>query len=53
MDNNTFIQDFGGMIGRIGANENGEPPIEMFDDDAEDKINNIFGDKNAKVYIIK
>ncbi len=53
LDGNTFIQDIGGMIGQIGGNENGEPEIEIFDDNAEKKINEIFGDKNAKVYVIK
>ncbi|MBE6705231.1 MAG: hypothetical protein E7583_08220 [Ruminococcaceae bacterium] len=53
LDGNTFIQNLGGMIGQIGGNENGEPETEIFDEKAEEKINNIFGDKNAKVYIIK
>jgi len=50
---NTYIQQLGGMIGRIGANEIKEPDIEIFDENAEEKINNIFGDKTAKVYFIK
>jgi len=50
---NTYIQHLGGMIGRIGANEIKEPDIEIFDENAEEKINNIFGDKTAKVFYIK
>lgn len=53
LSGNTFIQYSGGMIGQIGGNENGEPQVEIFDDNAEKKINEIFGDKSAKVYIIK
>ena len=53
MHNNTYIQDFGGMIGQWGGNENGEPDIEIFDDNVEEKIVNVFREKNPKVYIIK
>ena len=53
MYDNTFIQHDGGMIGQYGGNEIKEPDVLIFDDDAEDKINNVFGDKSAKVYIIK
>ena len=53
MKDNTYIQHIGGMIGQIGANETKEPDIEMFDQNAQQKINNIFGDKTAKVYYIK
>jgi len=52
MYDNTYIQHLGGMIGQYGANEVKEPEIEIFDENAEDKILNILGDKNAKVYII-
>ncbi len=53
MKGNTYIQNKGNMIGQWGGNETKEPDIEIFDETAEDKINNIFGDKTAKVYIIK
>ncbi|MBO4941019.1 MAG: hypothetical protein J6D15_02300 [Clostridia bacterium] len=53
MHDNTYIQHLGGMIGQYGANEVKEPEIENFDENAEDKILNIFGDKNAKVYYIE
>ena len=53
MNGNTYIQNIGGMIGQIGANEVKEPDIEIFDEMAEEKINNIFGDKTAEVYVIR
>jgi len=53
MHDNTYIQHLGGMIGQYGANEVKEPEIEIFDENAEEKIFNIFGDKNAKVYYIE
>ena len=53
MDGNTYIQYSGQMIGRWGGNEVKEPDIEIFDEKAEEKINNVFGDRNAEVYIIK
>lgn len=53
MHDNTYIQHLGGMIGQYGANEVKEPEIEIFDENAEDKILNIFGDKDAKVYFIE
>ena len=53
LDGNTFIQHLGGKIGQYGANEIAEPENMVFDEDAENKINGILGDKNAKVYYIK
>jgi len=41
------------MIGQYGAKEVKEPEIEIFDESAEDKILNVFGDRNAKVYYIE
>lgn len=52
MYENTYIQHSGGMIGQWGGNENGEPPIEIFDGKADEKIEKVFREKNAKVYII-
>ena len=52
VDNNTYIQILGDPLGRFGGYSNTNPPIHKFDMDAEQKINNIFGDKNAKVYYI-
>ncbi len=53
MHDNTYIQDIGGMIGQWGGNEVKEPDIEIFDENAEEKLINVFGEKNPKVYIIK
>ena len=40
------------LIGQHSINEVKEPEIEIFAENAEDKILNIFGDKNAKVYYL-
>ena len=53
MHDNTYIQYFGNMIGQYGGNAVKEPDIEMFDENAEKKITEIFGDRNAKVVVIK
>lgn len=53
MKGNTYIQNKGNMIGQWGGNETKEPDIEIFDEMAEEKIKDIFGDKTAKVYIIE
>ncbi|MBR3714647.1 MAG: hypothetical protein IKM18_01930 [Clostridia bacterium] len=50
MYENTYVQNLGGMLGQYGANEEKEPEILIFDENADEKIENIFGDKNAKVY---
>ena len=51
MYENTYIQHLGGMIGQYGANEEIEPDILVFDENAEEKIASVFGDKNAKFYV--
>ncbi len=53
MHDNTYIQHEGGMLGQYGGNEVKEPDIEIYDEKADEKVEKIFGDKNAKVYIIK
>lgn len=53
MHDNTYIQYAGGRIGQYGGNEIAEPENLVFDDRAEEKITEVFGDKNAKVYIIR
>ena len=52
MKNNTYIQHKGMMIGQYGGNETKEPPILLFDENAEQTICNVFGDTNAKIYCI-
>jgi hypothetical protein len=53
MDGNTYIQYLGGKIGQFGENKIKEPENLDFDTGVEDKIQNIFGDKNAKIYYIE
>ncbi len=52
MDNNTYIQNIGGPIGKFGAYKPVVPKIEAFTENADEYIKNVFGDKNAKVYYI-
>ncbi len=53
MKGNTYVQKLGGMLGQYGENKAEEPPILIFDEDAQSKIQDIFGEKDAKVYIVK
>ncbi len=53
LKNNTYIQNIGGSLGQYGGKENGEPPVIKFDSNAKESINNIFGDKTAKIYYIE
>lgn len=53
LDGNIFIQYPGAMIGQYGANKENEPPILMFDENADRTVREIFGDKNATVITIK
>ena len=53
MNGNTYIQNYGGKIGQYGYNKYEEPENMTFDDDAENKILEILGDKNAKVIVIE
>ena len=53
MYNNTYIQRDGGMLGQYGANIETEPEILPFNDSAEKYIEKVFGDRDAKIYIIK
>lgn len=52
MHDNIYIQDLNGMLGQYGGNEEMEPEILMFDECVEDKIRDVFKEKNAKVYYI-
>ena len=53
MHDNVYIQHLGGKIGQYGGNAVAEPENLAFDEQAEEKINNVFGDKSATVYVIK
>ena len=52
MRSNTYVQYEGGMLGQYVANSDGEPPILMFDNDVDQTVKTVFGDKNAKIYTI-
>ena len=52
-EDNTYIQHLGGRIGQYGGNKEAEPENLVFDGQAEEKITKAFGDKNAKIYVIK
>ena len=52
LQENTFIQHLGGRIGQYGGNEIAEPENMRFDQNAEDKIRNVLGDKTAEIYYI-
>ena len=53
MHDNIYIQHKCGMLGQFGGNEEAEPDILIYDEKAEEKIMSVFGDKNAKIYIIQ
>lgn len=49
MNNNTYIQNVGGMLGQFGGKEKGEPEILSFDNNASNILKNVFKDENATV----
>lgn len=53
MYNNTYIQHLGNPLGQYGANEIEEPAILPFNQQADDAIGMVFGDRDAKVYGIE
>ena len=53
MSGNTYIQSLGGMLGQYGENADSEPPICIFDENAEQTVKSVFCEDDAKVYIIK
>jgi len=52
MHDNVYIQHVGGMLGQYGGNELAEPPILYFDGNVEENVEQVFKDKNAKIYSI-
>ncbi len=50
LEGNTYLQEMGMPLGQYGANETEEPPILVFDEDAEETVKTVFGDKTATVY---
>jgi len=53
MYENTYIQKYGMTLGQYGGNKEKEPANISFFDDAEEKIEDVFKEKNPKVYYIK
>ena len=53
MYGNTYIQYENNMIGQYGANEEKEPDILCFDENAEKTVKETLGDKDASVIVIK
>ncbi len=53
LDGNIFIQRAGGMLGQYGGNEVVEPKIEFYDEYLKSKINDVFKDKNAKIFVVE
>ncbi|MBE6606902.1 MAG: hypothetical protein E7635_07720 [Ruminococcaceae bacterium] len=53
LSDNTYIQHLGGMLGQYGAKETREPDSLIFDEDSDEKIMSVFGDKSAKVYYVE
>ena len=52
MYENTYIQTIGNPLGQYGANETEEPEILPFDKNADMSVNDVFDDKNAKIYYV-
>ncbi len=52
LDGNTYIQHLGGPLGRYGGYGVTRLERMVFDLEAEEKINTVFGDKTAKVYYV-
>ena len=52
MHDNTYIQYENNPLGQYGGNAEAEPPILPFDAEAEERIATVFGDRDARVYLI-
>ena len=52
MYRNTYVQDACGMIGQYGSNAVAEPEILFFDENADVSVSTVFGDTDAKLYVI-
>lgn len=53
LHDNTYIQNEGGMLGQWGGNGEKEPETVMFSDKVDEIIEDVYGDKNAKAYIVR
>ncbi len=52
MSGNTYVQTLGGSLGQYGANQEKEPPILTFDENAEASVKELFGDAEAEIFYI-
>lgn len=52
MRGNTYVQSLGGMLGQYGANQEKEPPVLTFDENAEASVRELFGDAAAEIFYI-
>ena len=50
---NTYIQHMGGRLGQYGGNAVAEPENLPFDEQVAERIAQVFGDRDAKVYGIE
>ena len=53
MHDNVYIQYADNKLGQYGGNRIAEPENLVFDDTADEKIEKVFRDKNAQVYILR
>lgn len=53
VEGNTYIQYKGGMLGQYGGNCKEEPPILLFDESIEHSVREVFGDKNAEIFVLE
>ena len=52
MEGNTYVQYAGGLLGKYGGKEGGEPCDLYFDGAIEDTVRDILGDKSATIYTV-
>lgn len=52
MHGNTYVQTLGATLGQYGGNETAEPEILPFDEAADRRIAEAFGETDAKVYFV-
>ncbi|MBQ2667714.1 MAG: hypothetical protein IJF56_03715 [Clostridia bacterium] len=52
LQGNTYVQQIGYPLGQYGANEQAEPPVQIFNDNAEHTVRTVFGDQTAVIVSI-
>lgn len=53
MEDNTYIQRLGLPLGQYGANAEAEPPMLIFDEEAEETLRAVVGERNPTVYAVE